>query len=75
VTDRVATQVERWLTHIRALAQDIGPRGSTTEAERRTSEYCERVLSGLGLAPKVDRFRSARSIYQPHQHGGDGDPA
>lgn len=58
--------VESWREHIRVLAEKIGPRGSTTEGERRGSEYCEQVLDRLGLAPQVERFRSARSIYHPH---------
>jgi hypothetical protein len=58
--------VGTWQDHIRALSEDIGPRGSTTEGERRGSEYCEKVLADLGLKPMVERFRSARSIYFPH---------
>jgi len=58
--------VASWLAHIRALSDAIGPRGSTTEGERRGSEYCERILSSLGLAPQVEHFDSARSIYHPH---------
>ena len=67
-TDR-KTRVERWLDHIRALAEDIGPRGSTTEGERRGSEYCRRVLSDLGYAAQLEPFSSARSIYHPHLLG------
>ncbi len=40
-----------WLEHIRVLAEDIGPRGSTTEGERRGAEYCAQVLEQLGLTP------------------------
>lgn len=58
--------VESWLRHIRALAQEIGPRGSTTEGERRGSEYCAEALRRLGLEAKVETFMSARSIYRPH---------
>jgi len=55
-----------WREHIRVLSEDIGPRGSTTEGERRGAEYCEQVLKQLGLAPQVEPFTSARSIFQPH---------
>ena len=58
--------VEKWLAHVRALAEDIGPRGSTTEGERQGSLYCNRVLSDLGLDSQVEPFRSARSIFFPH---------
>jgi hypothetical protein len=58
--------VETWLSHIHALAEEIGPRGSTTDGERRASAYCEGVLVRLGLAPTVEPFTSARSIYSPY---------
>ncbi len=29
-------------------------------------EYCAESLTRIGLSPRVDSFRSARSIYQPH---------
>ncbi len=58
--------IARWFAHIQNLASGIGPRGSTTEAERRASEYCRIVFAALGLEPKVEPFRSARSIFQPH---------
>lgn len=58
--------VQTWLSHVRVLAEEIGPRGSTTEAERRASAYCEGVLDRLGLAPRVEPFTSPRSIYLPH---------
>ena len=32
------SQVERWLNHIRVLAEEIGPRGSTREGEGRGIE-------------------------------------
>ncbi len=58
--------ITRWLAHIRALAEDIGPRGSTTEGERQGSLYCQAVLAHLGLNPTLEPFRGARSIYHPH---------
>ncbi len=59
-------RVDRWYEHIRVLAEDIGPRGSTTEAEREGAVYCQDVLKGLGLEARLEGFTSARSIYHPH---------
>jgi hypothetical protein len=47
------------------LAVGIGPRGSTTEGERRGSEYCRSALAQLDLDPHVEPFISARSIFTP----------
>ncbi len=58
--------VARWLEHVRALAEEIGPRGSTTPEERRASEYCKEILEAAGLEARVEPFTSARSIYHPH---------
>ncbi len=58
--------VRLWFEHIRMLAEEIGPRGSTTQGELRGSGYCGQTLNRLGLAPQLDRFRGARSIYHPH---------
>lgn len=57
---------ESWLQHVRYLATEIGPRGSTTEGERRGSEYCQGILDHLGLSAQMEVFTSARSIYLPH---------
>ncbi len=54
------------LKHIHALAVDIGPRGSTTENERRGAMYCREAFKAAGLNPIIETFRSARSIFQPH---------
>ena len=62
----MSAQVQKWLDHIRTLAVDIGPRGPTTEGERLGAQYCATVLRQLGLAPQVEGFTSARSIFQPH---------
>ncbi|MBN1344377.1 MAG: M28 family peptidase [Phycisphaerae bacterium] len=60
------TRVQRWLGHIRVLAEEIGPRGSTTQAERQGAEYCQTVLNNLGYDARLEEFSSARSIYHPH---------
>jgi hypothetical protein len=57
--------VEAWLRHIRALAEEIGPRGSTTEGERRGHEYCREILSGQELEARWEIFRSAKSVFHP----------
>ncbi len=61
--------VQTWLEHIHALAVEIGPRGSTTEGERKGAEYCRLVLQRLGLNPVLETFTSARSIFHPHLFG------
>jgi len=58
--------IQTWLDHIRTLAFDIGPRGSTSIGEKRGAEYCQTVFTRLGFSPKWENFTSARSIFQPH---------
>jgi hypothetical protein len=62
-------QVATWLAHIRALAVDIGPRGSTREGERKGAEYAQAQFEKFGLKPIWEPFKSARSIFQPHLMG------
>ena len=57
---------ESWLRHVHSLSVEIGPRGSTTEGERRGAEYCQSTLNQAGLAARMESFTSARSIYLPH---------
>lgn len=59
-------QVARWLAHIRALARDIGPRGSTSEEERRAAEYCAGEYRRIGLKPRIEEFTSASSLFRIH---------
>ena len=56
-------QVADWLSHIRALAVDIGPRGSTREGERKGAEYAQAQFEKFGLKPVWESFKSARSIF------------
>ncbi len=58
--------VERWMAHIRALAVEIGPRGSTTPAEARAAEYVRGVLADLDAKPRVESFTSAKSGWLPY---------
>lgn len=55
-----------WLRHVKVLAEDIGPRGSTTEKEKEASDYCRQVFRELHLTPQMETFKSAKSIYHPH---------
>lgn len=61
-----SSYIQTWLEHIRVLAEEIGPRGPTTEGERRGSEYCHKIFTEMGLNPRTEQFASARSIFQPH---------
>ena len=60
------TFMARWLEHIRALSDEIGPRGSTTPAEGRAAEYVRTVLADLGADPRVEVFASAKSGWLPY---------
>jgi hypothetical protein len=57
--------VNNWMKHIRVLAEEIGPRGSTRDGERKGHEYCRATLSDLGLDAKWESFRSAKSVFHP----------
>ena len=59
-------QVKTWLSHIHALAVEIGPRGSTTPEERQAAEYVSDQFKGMGLVPVWQDFESAKSIFLPH---------
>jgi hypothetical protein len=61
--------LQTWMEHIHALSVEIGPRGSTSEGERKGAEYCQSVLQRLGLGPVMESFTSARSIFHPHLFG------
>jgi hypothetical protein len=58
--------LQTWMEHIHTLSVEIGPRGSTTDGERKGAEYCRSVLHRLGLKPVLETFSSARSIFHPH---------
>jgi len=55
----------RTLEHVHHLADEIGPRGSTTQSEQKAAWYSAEQLKGLKLEPKVEPFTSARSAYHP----------
>ena len=62
-------QVATLLRHVRALAIDIGPRGSTYEGERQGAEYARDEFNRMGLEAIWENFQSARSIFLPHIQG------
>jgi len=53
------------MDHVRYLAEHIGPRGSTTPEEADAAAYVQKRLSGFGLKPNLETFRSARSAWLP----------
>ncbi len=55
--------IAAWLSHIHALAVEIGPRGPTREGERQGAEYAKRQFEQLRLNPIVETFKSARSGF------------
>ena len=59
-------QIKKWLSHIRTLAVEIGPRGSTTPEERQAAEYARAQFKQMGLTPTWQEFKSAKSIFLPH---------
>lgn len=54
------------LDHIRALSEDIGPRGSATAEEAKAADYVAGQLAALGLSPERQTFLSATSAYRPY---------
>jgi hypothetical protein len=59
-------RIASWLSHIRALSVDIGPRGPTREGERQGALYAQAQFKKLGLTATLETFQSARSIFHPH---------
>jgi hypothetical protein len=64
-TSSFTPHVEAWLKLIHSLAEEIGPRGSTTEGERRGHEYCRETLTNLGFEARWEIFQSAKSVFHP----------
>ncbi len=54
------------LDSVRALSEDIGPRGSATEEEAKAADYVADQLAQLGLQPERQTFLSAVSSYAPY---------
>src|SRR5690554_2232617 len=53
------------MLHVMELAVGIGPRGSTTEAERKAAEYEAGAFLEAGLEPTVEPFTSTVSGWRP----------
>jgi len=66
MTSPTSPWIKAWCNHIHTLAVEIGPRGSTTNGEKRAAEYCADIFTRFGLNPHLEEFSSARSIFQPH---------
>jgi hypothetical protein len=64
--------VQRWIEHVRTLAEVHGPRGPTTPEEARALDYCEATLAATGLPVSEDRFLSSGSVFRPHVVAGMG---
>ncbi len=59
---QVIIMLERLLSHLRHLAETIGPRGSTTQGEREAADYIEKTLQGYSLQPERQPFRSIKTF-------------
>ncbi|MEA3440880.1 MAG: M28 family peptidase [Chloroflexota bacterium] len=49
------------LTHVRYLAEEIGPRGTGTQEEAAAADYAAGQLSGMGLPYEKQEFRAVAS--------------
>ena len=49
------------MQHLTALADEIGPRPATTEAEHRAAAYVESVYVARGLEPEIQEFDAPRT--------------
>lgn len=49
------------MQHVSVLADEIGPRPATSEAESRAASYIESVFLARGLEPEVQEFDSPRT--------------
>ena len=56
------SQMNTLMTTVEALAVEIGPRGSTSAAERRASEYVANYLRSAGFETAIESFRSVTSF-------------
>ena len=56
------SHMDTLMTTVQELAVEIGPRGSTSEAERRAAEYVARSLRSQGFDTTIESFRSVTSF-------------
>lgn len=57
------------MKHLRHLAVHIGPRGSTTAAEKEAAVYAKSHFETLGLKTHWDQFQSPTSGWRPYAIG------
>ena len=56
---------ETALKHVEYFTNTIGPRGSTTAAERKAHEYSQQTLEGLGYEAHLEEYYSPSSGWLP----------
>jgi len=49
------------MQHVSALADEIGPRPATSDAESRAASYIESVFVARGLEPEIQEFDAPRT--------------
>ena len=49
------------MQHLTALADEIGPRPATSDAESRAADYIESVFVARGLEPEIQEFDAPRT--------------
>jgi hypothetical protein len=64
------SEADRWakraLAHARVLSRGIGPRGATSDGERRAAGYVRNELKQLGLRnTRIESFHGAVSTWMP----------
>jgi hypothetical protein len=64
--ERCPLEIGTALKHIEHLAQAIGPRASTTAAERAGHDYVRQQLEQIGCSTRVENFASPKSAYRPY---------
>lgn len=53
------------MSHLRHLALEIGPRGSTTAQERQAAEFARKHFEALGLQTNWEDFTAPKSGWRP----------
>ena len=61
--------IDSIMRHLHYLADQVGPRGSTTPKEAEAADYAETVYRQLGLRPVRQSVTSARSAWQGYGLG------
>jgi len=53
------------MTHLKHIANDLGPRGSTTPQERKAAAYARKHFESLGLETHREEFTSPTTGWRP----------